>query len=51
MCYGQQHDFQNAIAVSNKVLESNPANDEALLLRGLAYADLGKRQEAVSDLR
>jgi tetratricopeptide (TPR) repeat protein len=50
-CCGEQHDFKLAITDSDSVLKTDPTNDEALLLRGLANADMGNRQEAITDLR
>ena len=39
-----------AVAAASKAIEINPDDDEALRIRGSAYLELGRCQDAVNDL-
>ena len=38
-----------AIAILDKIISQEPANEEALILRGLKHWSIGNRREAIND--
>jgi hypothetical protein len=48
--YSIKGEYENAISDLNTAVELDPHHAPALVVRGLTYADMGEKQQAISDL-
>jgi tetratricopeptide (TPR) repeat protein len=49
--YLQSKNYHKAIDCMEEVIKADPHNNEARIIRGLAYFDLGNKVQAISDLK
>jgi len=49
--FGKKHDYQAAIADFTKVLDLNPNDVDALVLRAAAYQSIGMKDKALKDFQ